>query len=384
MRLFISAGEPSGDIHGANLIRELRARHPEVDVVGFGGEQMKATGATLLYPLANLAVMGIIKVVAHIATFFRLLREADRCLRDQRPDAVILIDYPGFHWWLARCAKRRGIPVFYFVAPQLWAWAGWRVRKMRRLVDHVLCTLPFEEEWYRSRGVAAQYIGHPFFDELPLQKLDPDFLNEQRIRGGEIVALLPGSRTMEVERNFATLVDTAAALHRDRPSARFLVACFKASQKEMVDAALARRPDLPIESHLGRTPEILDLCRVCVSVSGSVALEIMYRRKPTVIVYRVNRFAFTMAKVFITTPYICLVNLLARRELFPEYLSARDESSAIAGHLSRWLSDASAEREMTEALTSLCHDVAQPGACGRAADAILAIIAKGDSIRRAA
>ena len=116
----------------------------------------------------------------------------------------MLIDYPGFNWWIARRARHHGIPVFYFVPPQLWAWAGWRVEKMRRFVDHVLCSLPFEEAWYRERGVKAEYVGHPFFDELPRQTLDDDFMAEQRRRPGTIVSILPGSRTQEVERNFKT------------------------------------------------------------------------------------------------------------------------------------------------------------------------------------
>ena len=129
-------------------------------------------------------------------------------------DAVVLIDYPGFHWHLARVAKKHGIPVFYFVPPQIWAWAGWRVTKMRRFVDHVLCSLPFEETWYRERGVAAEYVGHPFFDELPGQQLDVAFLDAQARRGGTVVGILPGSRTLEVKQNFKTQLRAADAIHR--------------------------------------------------------------------------------------------------------------------------------------------------------------------------
>src|SRR5262245_19684390 len=158
MRIFVSAGEPSGDSHGANLIRELKTRRRDIDIVGFGGERMAAAGATLLFPLVNLAVMWFARVLANITTFLDLLAKADRYFRHHRPDAVVLIDYPGFHWWLARRARFHGIPVYYFVPPQLWAWAGWRVAKMRKFVDRVLCTLPFETPWYRARGVEAEYV----------------------------------------------------------------------------------------------------------------------------------------------------------------------------------------------------------------------------------
>src|SRR5206468_10273114 len=171
MRIFFSAGEPSGDVHGANLIGALRRLRPEVECEGFGGERMEAAGCRLHYPLTRLAVMWFLRALTNAPTFLDLLSRADRHFAKDPPDAVVLIDYPGFNWWVARRAHFHGIPVFYFVPPQLWAWAGWRVKKMRRFVDHVLCSLPFEETWYHERNVPADYVGHPFFDELPRQEL---------------------------------------------------------------------------------------------------------------------------------------------------------------------------------------------------------------------
>ena len=142
MRIFLCSGEPSGDLHGASLIRAIRRHHPDAEFVGFGGERMEAEGCRLLYPLCRLAVMWFVRVLANAHVFLGLASRADRYFRHHRPDAVILIDYPGFNWWMARRAHFHGIPVFYFVPPQLWAWAGWRVSKMRRWVDHVLCSLP--------------------------------------------------------------------------------------------------------------------------------------------------------------------------------------------------------------------------------------------------
>src|SRR6476660_9768645 len=181
MRIFFSVGEPSGDVHGANLIRSLQAIEPSLECVGFGGDLMAAAGCDHLFPLCNHAVMGFSSVLAALPQFMGLISQADRYFRHQRPDAVVLIDYPGFNWWIARRAHYHGIPVFYFVPPQLWGWAGWRVEKVRKWVDHVLCSLPFEEQWYHDRGITgARYVGHPFFDELPRQRLDQAFLDEQR------------------------------------------------------------------------------------------------------------------------------------------------------------------------------------------------------------
>src|SRR5262245_6407274 len=190
MRIFVSAGEPSGDLHGGNLIAALRHLRPDAEFIGFGGTRMEAAGCRLLYPLCQLAVMWFARVLVRAPIFLSLLSRADRFFRRDRPDAVILIDYPGFHWWLARRAHFHGIPVFYFVPPRLWGWAGWRVEKMRRWVDHVLCALPFEEAWYRERGVPAHFVGHPYFDALERQRLDEEFLAGQRARPGTVIGLL--------------------------------------------------------------------------------------------------------------------------------------------------------------------------------------------------
>jgi len=373
MRIFVSAGEPSGDLHGANLIRALQQLSPQVECVGFGGERMQSAGCRLLYPLCRLAVMWFLRVLLNAHVFIRLLVQADRYFRDHRPDAVVLIDYPGFHWWLARRAKARGIPVFYFVPPQLWAWAGWRVRKMRRFVDHVLCTLPFERDWYRRRGVEANYVGHPYFDELPRQVLDAAFLARRAEVGTPVVGLLPGSRNQEVERNLSTLVRTAAAVHLERPDVRFLVACFKPDHKQRIDAYL-RGWNLPIETHVGRTPEIIELATACVAVSGSVGLELLYRGKPSVVLYRIRRIDKFASSLVMKCRFISLVNLLADAEVFPEFLTSRCEAEAISRQLLTWLNDSQAYRERWAQVAALRQRVAEPGACDRAARYLLAAL----------
>ncbi len=381
MHLFICAGEPSGDLHGANLIRALRQRRPDVQCVGFGGERMAAAGCRLLYPLCQLAVMWFARVLAHAPVFLELLSRADRYFRHERPDAVILIDYPGFNWWLARRAHFHGIPVFYFVPPQLWGWAGWRVGKMRRFVDHVLCSLPFEETWYRDRGVRASYVGHPYFDELPRQRLDDAFLTAQRSRQSPIVGLLPGSRTQEVERNLPTLVRTAARVYEQRPDARFLFACFKESHRQWIDRYL-RRFALPIETWVGRTPEIIQLSRACVAVSGSVGLELLYHCKPSVVLYRVGAIDLRVARWLKTSRYISLVNLLAGKELFPEFLTDRCQAESMSRHVTRWLDDEKAYAELCGELAALRARVAQSGACDRAAQYVLATVGEKKTTRR--
>jgi lipid-A-disaccharide synthase len=373
MRLFVSAGEPSGDLHGANLIRALQQREPNVQIDGFGGERMANAGCRLLYPLCDLAVVGLAPVIANFPRFWRLLGEADRFFEQQRPDALVLIDYPGFHWWLARRARAHGVPVVYFVPPQVWGWLTYRVHKMRRLTDRVLCTLPFEEEWYRRRNVTAEYIGHPYFDELRERRLDLSFVQEQQSKPGVVVALLPGSRNSELQYNLSSLLRAASQIHASRPDTRFLVATFRDSHRWQVEERLTTL-GLPMEVHTGRTPEIIHLAHSCLAVSGSVSLELLYHGKPSSVIYRHRWISVALAHLLKRVPYITLVNLLANKELFPEYFGVGCPAESMAAQVLHWLNDRTAYESLCGELAALRERVAAPGACDRAAEAILTMV----------
>lgn len=370
MKVFVSVGEPSGDLHGANLSRALFTRDPNIHIIGFGGPRMAAAGVDLLFPLTELAVMGLKRIVRLLPTFFQLADRAEHCFRTEKPDAVVLIDYPGFNFHVAKRARRHGIPVYYFVPPQIWAWRRDRVRKVRKLCTAVITALPFEDEWYRSRHVRTHYVGHPYFDELAAQQLDRGFLSEQRGKAGVRVALLPGSRSQEIAANFADMLRAAERIRAQRPDVRFLIAAFN-ERHAATTYAMAASTGLPFEVHTGRTPEIIELADACVAVSGSVSLELMFRAKPTVIVYRVSRLLHWLARRFVKLPSITLVNLLAKEELFPEFMTPADESERIAGHVLEWLNDPAKHEAVVGRIASLRDRVAVPGACERAADFLL-------------
>jgi lipid-A-disaccharide synthase len=367
MRLFLSAGEPSGDLHGANLAALLKRRFPDAELVGFGGERMAAAGVRLLYPLCDLAVMWLGRVLANLPIFLHLGAKAESYFRTHRPDAVVLIDYPGFHWHIAQRARRYSIPVYYFVPPQLWAWAGWRVKKVRRDFRAVLTAMPFEEEWYRDRGVRTHYVGHPYFDEIAHQKLDPDFLAAERMKPGERIAVLPGSRTQEVQSNFPMMLKAMKLIAAKRPEVRFLVAAYREKQAALIREMLAGC-GLKIEVHVGRTPEIIELATACIAVSGSVGLELLSRLKPTVVVYRVGRLFGFIARRMKQTEYISLVNLLAGEELFPEFAETVDEHEQIAARVIDWLERPAERDALVAKLRELRDRVAVPGAVERAAE----------------
>ena len=323
MRIFFSVGEPSGDLHAANLIRAIRQRRPDAEFVGYGGPRMAAAGCQLHADLTLLAVMWITRVLLNLHKFLRLLSQADRYFGQHRPDAVVLVDYPGFNWWIARKAKARGIPVFYYSPPQVWAWATWRVRKMRRFVDHVLCGLPFEANWYRSRGCNATFIGHPYFDELHQRQLDRKFIAERQAGGKKLVTLLPGSRTQEVTANLPLFLNVAEKILAADKNVVFAIAAFKPQQAAFARQLVCDR-NLPIAVYVDRTPELIEAATCCVACSGSVSIELLYHAKPSIIQYKTTRFGIWLQRQFRKTRYITLVNLLASDKPFVGLRDAAD------------------------------------------------------------
>ena len=398
MRIFFSVGEPSGDLHGANLIRQLRHRITLV-ADGLGGPKMQAAGCELLRDMSDLAVMGFFPVLAKLPQFWRLLSQVERSLDEHRPDAVVLIDYPGFNWHVARMAKERSIPVFYYGLPQLWAWASWRVRKVQRFVDHALCKLPFEEGWFKNNGCRATYVGHPYFDELNEQLLDDTFLATQRLRPGRVVTLLPGSRTQEVRYNLPLLLKAAAQVRRDCAGVRLAIASYNEQQATIARELVATGP-VPADVFVGRTPELIAAADCCLACSGSVSLELLYHAKPAVIVYRVGWLTYQLVRRLINVRYITLVNLLASDQpfagdqpqngeqvLYPEYPTWRDCSDSIARHAIGWLNDEGSRQRVISRLTDLRERVAAGGASATAAEYIvhhLGMASTGHSLRKAA
>jgi lipid-A-disaccharide synthase len=403
MRVFFSVGEPSGDLHGANLIRALRGSRADWEFVGYGGPKMAAAGCRLHADLTQLAVMWLAQAIWNFRKFYRLLQQADRYFRQQRPDLVILIDYPGFNWWIARKAKAQGIPVVYYGTPQLWAWASWRVKKMQRLVDHVLCKLPFEETWFRQRGCHATFVGHPYFDELRAQQLDTGFLDVLEDAQRPLVTILPGSRNQEVRLNLPALLKAAERVREHVPTARFAVAAYKESQLEAVHRMVADS-GLDVEVHVGRTAELIHAARCCMACSGSVSLELLYHTRPAVILYQISRFAYFVQSVFRKVRYITLVNLLTAEEpfaertagiyhpkdprdahvLMPEYLTCKDRSADLAEHVVTWLTDEQQYSAVEQSLAELKEKVGQGGASQRAAEYMTALVDRttGEQLHR--
>jgi lipid-A-disaccharide synthase len=393
MRVFLSAGEPSGDHHAALLVRALHARRPDVECVGLGGPCMAAEGCTLVADMTKFAVMWFLRVILNIHRFVDLARRAERSFLDARPDICVLVDFPGFHWWLAWRAKRHGIPVVFYCPPQIWAWASWRIKKMRRLVDRVLSTLPFEHDWFTAQGMPSTLVGHPFFDEL--EPVRPG----HGASGRPLILLLPGSRGQEIESNLGSILRAAAAVHARVPEARFAVGALHerhaARVREMMAALGHEIRSLDLEVAAGRTRSLIAEAACAIAVSGSVSLELLAARVPTVIVYRISSLAYVVQSWCRRARFITLVNLLGCPEpigpvrgawhapidvepahpeaVYPEFLSVQDPAGHAADHVVEWLRDPVARERTVTRLERIATDVAVAGSAERAAAAVLAI-----------
>lgn len=402
MQIFFSVGEPSGDLHAANLIRLLKLRRPNCQAVGYGGPLMAEAGCQLHYDLTRLAVMFLAGAIWNLRTFFKLIARADDYFAHHAVDAVVLIDYPGFNWWIARKAKARGIPVFYYGVPQMWAWGSWRISKVRKFVDHVICKLPFEKSWFEARGCDATYVGHPYFDQLNSQVCDQDFLQMQQDSSRPTVLLLPGSRGIELKRNLKTLFSVAANIRTKHPQTRVVMGCLNVSHQSIAVRA-REKAGVDCEIFSGRTQELMELASVCVACSGSVSLELLHHRLPTIIVYRVGLGIFLLQLFALRCKFISLPNLMmtddirkqqwlpydpdapnAEPVLMPEYLTWRDCSAKVSVRLLDWLESESKRQRVADGLDRLADQYAIPGATARAAEFILSRIGQAKSVSSSA
>ncbi|MCA9140713.1 MAG: lipid-A-disaccharide synthase [Planctomycetales bacterium] len=405
--IFFSVGEPSGDQHAARLIRSIAKRASGVKCRGFGGEQMRGAGCAVDLDLTEHAVVGILEVLPKLRDFFRFADQAEAIFAGGGIDAVVLVDFPGFNWHIAKRAKKYGIPVYYFCPPQLWAWAAWRIKKMKATVDHVLAVLPIEEEFFSGHGIPTTFVGHPFFDAVGEAQLDRALMDRLELSAshGRTVAVLPGSRGHEVHRNWPIMLDAIGQLSARYPEVRFAVAAYREKHLAFCKAEFDRAGvDLPIDFYMGATSEIIHHADCAMMVSGSVSLELMARQTPAAVLYRVGRFLYAFGKCVVKVDSMTLPNLMqksadvaigrgcksADERVFPEIVSVGNPakaSSFLVETLGRMLGDSEYLAGKRRQLGYLNEQYAKPGAADRAADKVIDLLSQSaavESTQRAA
>jgi lipid-A-disaccharide synthase len=370
------AGEPSGDTHAAGVLAALQRRLPGVSSYGYGGARMAAQGFDLRYDLAHDAVMGLFPVVKALPRILKLMNRAEEELRTRRPDALVLVDYPGFNLRLAARAKKLGIPVVWYIAPQVWAWGAWRLKKLARLVDRMLCILPFEEPIFRAAGVNAVFTGHPVVDHLAATPRDPATAELLRAHRGDgpLIGVFPGSRGHVVD---SLLPDFAAAARLVRarvPAARFAVAVAHERFRPRAEAAFRGLDG--VRAVTGRAPDVMDAADVCLTTSGTTTLEIAASLKPFVIGYRVSPLFYAVARSVVRVDHIGLVNLVAGRAIVPEHVGFRPLARGLADDLVRLLTDDAARAAQVKGIAEARAKLDVRGAYAKAADEIAAFVGR--------
>ncbi|MFZ2641962.1 MAG: lipid-A-disaccharide synthase [Verrucomicrobiia bacterium] len=371
--IMMIAGEISGDNHAARVATEILRQRPGAQLFGAGGPAMKAAGVELLLDLTEHAVVGLTDVLANYAKFRRLFWQLVRAAEERKPDAVILTDYPGFNLRFAKQMKARGIPVFYYISPQVWAWGRGRVKEIPKLVDLMMVVFPFEKDFYREHAPAlrVEFVGHPVVEQLSRQRREVK-------REENLVALLPGSREAEVQRILPPVLDAARLLRRERPGLRFELAA--ASEKV---AALARTlvQGEPVEVRVGGARDLMQCAAVGMVASGTATLECAFFGLPYLLVYRVSWLTYAVARCLVTVRHLGIVNVMAGREIVPEFIQQRARPELLAQAATELLGNhvrrEQMQRELAEAMATLEGD----HAAERAAAAALTVLDAADAGR---
>jgi lipid-A-disaccharide synthase len=366
----VSAGEASGDYHAAELVRALRRRWPQCEFFGCAGPHMREAGVRAVIRSEDLSVVGIVEVIGHLPRIFGLFRKLKQAAAREKPDLAILTDAPDFHFPVARKLKRLGIPVVYFVAPQVWAWRKGRVKTMRRVIDLLLCIFPFEEAFFREHKVRTTYIGHPLASRIrPTLSREQFFRKHNLDPGRPLIAVLPGSRRGEALRHLPELVRAAEILSKDR-ALSFVLPASPNCGAAFFQEHMGKTSIQPIE---GESWDALAHCDVALAKSGTGNVEAALMGAPMVTFYRVTGVSWAIGKLLVDVPFYSMVNLIAQKKVVPELMQGEMTGERLAAETARLLNDAGERGKMKEELARVASLLSGNGsdAINRAADAIV-------------
>ncbi len=383
-RILLSAGDASGEQHAAALVAELKSRRPDARFFGLGGPEMEKAGVELLVEQRELAIGGLVEVLTDLRGIVSAWRRMTRAIRDEKPDLVVLVDSPDFNLPLARRAQRRGIPIFYYISPQVWAWRSGRIRKIAKRVDRMAVIFPFETEVYAGTGLQVDFVGHPLVDRLGGFAAERTPAECRTALGldaeGPWVALLPGSRRNEVRATLPLQLAAARAFRRREPGARFVIAVAPSISRDAIDPILARQrlPDgLPIVVIEGRTYEVLRGSDVALAKPGTATVEIALLGTPLVVAARAHPFTAFLARRLIRVPSVTMPNLIAGETVVPEFIQEEAQPERIAATLQSMLRGPEGPAQRS-AFVEVCNRLGAGGAAQRAADIAMEMVGGSD------
>jgi lipid-A-disaccharide synthase len=373
-KILLVAGEVSGDLHGSRLVEAIQSIDPEIQFFGVGGEGLKRVGMKLLYPSQSLSVVGITEVLLKLRPILRALRGLKKSLDRERPDLIILVDFPDFNLRLAKIAHRRGIPILYYVSPQVWAWRPKRIKLIARLVKKMIVLFPFEVPLYEAAGVDVEWVGHPLLDTVrPALSKEKAFQQLGLDPKRRTIGLLPGSRMHEVERLLPPLLASADVLQREIPDLQFVVPLAPGIPKTILSPWM-KNISVPVIVVEGFTYDAMNLSDLLIVASGTATLEGAILGKPMVIIYKVSLLSYWIARALIRVDHIGLVNLVAEKEIASELIQRDVNPRRIADEAFRILRDPLLSRKMVESMGEVRQKLGEPGVAQRAAHIVLSLM----------
>jgi lipid-A-disaccharide synthase len=368
--ILIVAAEASADLHAARALEELRKIRPDLRAFGVGGPRLRAAGLETLYPAEELNVMGITEVLPRIPKILAVMRGLREAAGDRRPSVALLVDSPDFNLRLARHLKKLGVKVIYYVSPTIWAWRRGRARKIAKVVDRMLCILPFEERFYEGTGVSARFVGHPFAE----RSLPGDPASYRLALGlppgRTTIALLPGSRRSEIERIFPPMLEAAERIKARHPDVQFVVPVAATLKEESLRPALSLHAGLDVRLVAGRADEVVGASDAAIVKSGTATLETALMQRPMVVVYKMAWLSYWVARLLVRMTHFALVNILAGRTVVPELLQQEASPERMALEIERLLSDPGARRAQLDGIAEVRRSLGEPGAARRVAEEI--------------
>jgi lipid-A-disaccharide synthase len=373
MRIMISCGEPSGDLYAAALATELRERVPDAEIFGFGGPRLKAAGGGLLGEFTRFSVTGLTEAIRVLPRSLAMLRRLVRAAAERKPDVFVAIDFPDFNFRLMMALRRLGIPVVYYVGPQLWAWRPSRMKTMKAGADRVLLIFPFEAQIYREAGVDARFIGHPLVDIAKAGQPRSSFLRDRGlIPEAPTVALLPGSRPNELEHTVPRMVASLPLIRARVPDVQFTVACAPNIEDWQFAPLMTAGEGLnrPVLVH-DRSDDVIASSDVAITASGTATVQCALHERPMVVVYRLSLLTYLVGKPFVKIDTYAMPNLIAGRHIVPELIQDDFTPARVADETVAFLTDRPLHARTREALRRVREQLGSPGASGRAADAVL-------------
>jgi len=370
----IVAGEASADLHGSNLVKAMMRLNPNIIFWGIGGQKLEQAGVKILFSSSDMAVVGMTEALCKLYTIAKASRKLKSILKNDRPDLLILIDYPGFNINIARTAKRFQIPVLYYISPQVWAWRRGRVRKLSRRIDRMVVILPFEKEFYRQSGMEVEYVGHPLLDACP-EELDKE---KAMIKLGveldyPVVGLLPGSRKHEISELLPVMVKSVEILRGSYPNIRCLLPLARTIEPEFVQSFIDNS-EVSIKVIKGDIYHALSVCDVALVASGTATMETAIMGIPMVIAYKVSPISFWIGKMIVKVPYIGLVNLVAKEKVVPELIQDEVTPDGFAHEALTILENKNIRASMIMKLKGIKENLGRGGASERTAKIALEIM----------